>query len=139
MAQSPRDVRYVHSNNSPYQPTITPEIKDKLAQYANAKLDGIDDWTCASEIPTEAEVGWIGDGSVIRDSINIPSAKIDESYASKDEYLSIQYRLMRADGVLPLARCIEDYREEEETVSKDARVYHEVCNSFRNPIDADDL
>ena len=139
MPQSTRDARHQYSNKSRNAPTVSLEVKSKLAQYVNAKLDGEDEWTRASEIPTEAEVGWIENGKVITDPVCIYPAKIDESYASMDEYLSVQYRLMRADGVLPLARCIDDYRHELETVSKDARVYNEVRKSSHNSVDANDL
>lgn len=111
-------------------PSVKQQVKVQLERYVNADLAGDEEWTKASEIPTEREIGWIQDGEVISKDLHVPVAKIDEAYESKEEYLATQYKLMRADGTVPLAYCVDDFRRTGmRGESNDYRIYDEVCFS----------
>ena len=107
-----------------------PQIKAQLEHYLKADLSGDEDWTKASEIPTEREIGCIENGEVI-DKFKLDVAKIDKPYESKEEYLATQYKLMRADGTIPLANCVRLFRRDSNLRgdTNDYRVYDDVCIS----------
>src|SRR6186713_546989 len=93
------------------------------------------EWLQLPDVPSPYEVGSLVDGCLQQaGDIRLQPNVVEEGrWASKEAYLKTHYRLLRADGITPLTRVVDEVRQRpflEERYSKEhARIYEQVSVS----------
>ena len=108
-----------------------------LVQYLENYLEHIPlpdaaEWLHLPDVPSPREVGSLVNGRLqpAGDLRLQPNVVEGGRWASKEAYLETHYRLLRADGVTPLTRAVDEVRHwpflEERHSKENARIYEQV-------------
>lgn len=106
-------------------------IREYVKGFRGLEASNPSSWLSTSEIPSSSEINGEGQDTVEDEQVDVPVNKIEGPWASKEDYLSDHYLLLREDAVSPLRNVVSELRNEPNIMESDsqenASIYEKVC------------